>query len=44
MDARGFDTDRARGAYRPITLGRPDAFVLIAGLAVAAGVLAAWVL
>ena len=44
MDARGFDTDRARGVYRPITLGRPDALVLIGGLAVAAGVLVAGLL
>ena len=44
MDARGFDTDRARGVYRPISLGLLDVVVLAAGLAVAAAVLVAWVL
>ncbi|MGC8634737.1 MAG: energy-coupling factor transporter transmembrane component T family protein [Candidatus Limnocylindrales bacterium] len=43
MDARGFDTDRPRGVYRPIQAGLLDLVVLVAGLALAGAVLLVWI-
>jgi energy-coupling factor transport system permease protein len=43
MDARGFDSDRPRGVYRPIRAGSLDLAVLVAGFALAGAVFLAWV-
>ncbi len=40
MDARGFDTARPRGTYRPNSLTRLDALVLVLGLGAAVAVFA----
>ncbi len=40
MDARGFDTGRPRGVYRPVTFGALDAAALVVGLSIAIAALA----